>query len=92
MEADPDLADLKLVSEPWDCGGLYRLADFPARRIAPWNGRWRDDVRRFWKGDERSCWALGQRLAGSPDLFHNRTTHLPRSTPQLHFRCRSPAP
>jgi len=75
MEADPDLADLKLVSEPWDCGGLYRLADFPARRIAPWNGRWRDDVRRFWKGDERSCWALGQRLAGSPDLFHNRTTN-----------------
>jgi len=69
MEADPDLADLKLISEPWDCGGLYKLADFPARRVAPWNGRWRDDVRRFWKGDERSCWALGQRLAGSPDLF-----------------------
>ena len=70
MEADPDLADLKLISEPWDCGGLYRLADFPARRIAPWNGRWRDDVRRFWKGDERSSWALGQRLSGSPDLFN----------------------
>jgi len=74
MEADPDLADLKLISEPWDCGGLYRLADFPARRIAPWNGRWRDDVRRFWKGDERSSWALGQRLSGSPDLFNGNNT------------------
>jgi glycogen operon protein len=69
MEADPELADLKLVSEPWDCGGLYRLADFPARRVASWNGRFRDDVRRFWKGDERMVWQLGQRLAGNPDLY-----------------------
>jgi glycogen operon protein len=69
IEADPDLADLKLISEPWDCGGLYRLDDFPARRVATWNGRFRDDVRRFWKGDTNTCWALGQRLSGSPDLF-----------------------
>ena len=69
MEADPDLSDLKLVSEPWDCGGLYRLADFPAQRVAGWNGRFRDDLRRFWKGDERSVWPLGQRISGSPDLF-----------------------
>jgi len=79
IEADPELADLKLVSEPWDCGGLYRLADFPARRIGAWNGRFRDDVRRFWKGDERSCWALGQRLAGSPDLFGGHPALLGRS-------------
>lgn len=69
MEADPDLSDLKLISEPWDCGGLYKLADFPARRISTWNGRFRDDVRRFWNGDEKSCWPMGQRLLGSPDLF-----------------------
>ncbi len=69
MEADPDLSDLKLVSEPWDCGGLYRLSDFPAQRVAGWNGRFRDDVRRFWKGDERSVWLLGQRIGGNPDLF-----------------------
>ena len=55
MEADPDLGDLKLISEPWDCGGLYRLADFPARRVATWNGRFRDDLRRVWKGDEKTC-------------------------------------
>ena len=79
IEADPELADLKLVSEPWDCGGLYRLADFPARRIGAWNGRFRDDVRRFWKGDERSCWAVGQRLAGSPDLYGGHPAVLGRS-------------
>jgi isoamylase len=69
MESDPDLSDLKLVSEPWDCGGLYRISDFPARRVASWNGRFRDDLRRFWKGDERCVWPLGQRLSGNPDLF-----------------------
>ena len=79
MEADPELADLKLVSEPWDCGGLYRLADFPARRVASWNGRFRDDVRRFWKGDEKTCWPLGQRLAGNPDLFGGQSSALGRT-------------
>ena len=75
MEADPDLADLKLISEPWDCGGLYKLADFPARRVATWNGRFRDDLRRFWKGDEKTCWTLGQRLSGSPDLYTETPVH-----------------
>ena len=79
MEADPELADLKLVSEPWDCGGLYRLADFPARRVASWNGRFRDDLRRFWKGDERMVWSLGQRLAGNPDLYGNSPAPVGRS-------------
>ena len=79
IEADPELSDLKLVSEPWDCGGLYRLADFPAKRIGSWNGRFRDDVRRFWKGDDKSCWAMGQRLSGSPDLFGGQPAALGRS-------------
>lgn len=69
MEADPELSDLKLISEPWDCGGLYRLNDFPARRVATWNGRFRDDLRRFWKGDGGTTWPVSQRLSGSPDLF-----------------------
>ncbi|MFM7267174.1 MAG: glycogen debranching protein [Cyanobium sp.] len=79
MEADPDLADLKLISEPWDCGGLYRLADFPARRVASWNGRFRDDLRRFWKGDERTVWPLSQRLSGNPDLFGGQAAPLGRT-------------
>ncbi len=75
IEADPQLADIKLISEPWDCGGLYRLQDFPASRVATWNGRFRDDVRRFWKGDSHTCWTIGQRLSGSPDLFTRTAVH-----------------
>ncbi len=69
IESDPYLSDLKLISEPWDCGGLYKLADFPAKRVRTWNGHFRDDVRRFWKGDKNSAWALKNRLTGSPDIY-----------------------
>ena len=82
METDPELADIKLVGEPWDCGGLYRLADFPARRVGTWNGRFRDDLRRFWKGDEDCCWAMAQRLSGSPDLYGGQPAPAGRS---IHF-------
>ncbi|AHF64511.1 Alpha amylase, catalytic subdomain protein [Synechococcus sp. WH 8109] len=76
MEADPQLSDLKLVSEPWDCGGLYRLDDFPAKRIGTWNGHFRDGVRRFWKGDDHSTWSLAQRFKGSPDLYDGKPVAL----------------
>ena len=79
MEADPELSDLKLVSEPWDCGGLYRLNDFPAKRIATWNGHFRDGLRRFWKGDEHSTWALAQRFKGSPDLYDGKAVAMGHS-------------
>ncbi|MFM7085708.1 MAG: glycogen debranching protein [Cyanobium sp.] len=79
MEADPDLSDLKLVSEPWDCGGLHRISDFPAQRVASWNGRFRDDLRRFWKGDERTVWPLGQRISGNPDLFGGHPSPMRRT-------------
>ena len=79
MEADPELSDLKLVSEPWDCGGLYRLNDFPAKRIATWNGHFRDGLRRFWKGDEHSTWALAQRFKGSPDLYDGKAVAIGHS-------------
>ena len=48
IEADPQLSDVKLISEPWDCGGLYKLGDFPAKEFRTWNGHFRDDIRRFW--------------------------------------------
>ena len=79
MEADPLLSDLKLVSEPWDCGGLYRLNDFPAKRIGTWNGRFRDAVRSFWKGDDDSTWSMAQRLRSSPDLYNGKPVSLGRS-------------
>ncbi len=69
IESDPSLSDLKLISEPWDCGGLYRLNDFPAKRIKTWNGHFRDDVRKFWKGDKNTTWPLKDRLRGSRNLY-----------------------
>ncbi|MDR6830951.1 glycogen operon protein [Bosea sp. BE271] len=66
---DPELARAILIAEPWDIGpGGYRLGEFPAP-FAEWNGRYRDDVRRFWRGDPGMAGALATRLAGSSDLF-----------------------
>ncbi|RDJ27852.1 glycogen debranching enzyme GlgX [Bosea caraganae] len=66
---DPDLANALLIAEPWDIGpGGYRLGEFPAP-FAEWNGRYRDDVRRFWRGDPGAAGALATRLAGSSDLY-----------------------
>ncbi len=79
IEADPKLSDLKLVSEPWDCGGLYRLSDFPANRIGTWNGQFRDNLRKFWKGDKNSTWLLKDNLRGSPELYKGDQNRLQRS-------------
>ena len=69
---DPDLSQAVLIAEPWDIGpGGYRLGEFPFP-FAEWNGRFRDDVRRFWRGDGGMAGALATRLAGSSDLFEAR--------------------
>ena len=69
---DPDLSQALLIAEPWDIGpGGYRLGEFPAP-FAEWNGRYRDDVRRFWRGDSGAAGALATRLTGSADLFAGR--------------------
>lgn len=68
IAADPWLADRVLIAEPWDIGpGGYQLGQFP-RGWLEWNDRFRDDVRRFWRGDG-TVGALATRLAGSSDLF-----------------------
>ncbi len=68
LAADPVLHDRVLIAEPWDVGpGGYQLGRFPANWLE-WNDRWRDDVRRFWRGDA-SIGLLAQRMAGSADLF-----------------------
>tara|TARA_Y100001968_G_scaffold139535_1_gene127681 strand:+ start:421 stop:2478 length:2058 start_codon:yes stop_codon:yes gene_type:complete len=74
IEADNCLSDLKLISEPWDCGGLYRITDFPAKRVKTWNGKFRDDLRKFWKGDKSCTWNLKDRLMGSPNLYKKETS------------------
>ena len=66
---DPVLANVKLVAEPWDPGaGGYQLGAFP-RPFAEWNDRFRDSVRRFWRGDAGALPELATRLAGSEDVF-----------------------
>lgn len=68
IAADPVLADRVLIAEPWDVGpGGYQLGRFPSGWLE-WNDRFRDDVRRFWRGDG-TIGALATRLAGSSDLF-----------------------
>lgn len=66
---DPVLANAALIAEPWDVGpGGYRLGEFP-RQFLEWNDRFRDDVRRFWRGDSHTVASLATRIAGSSDLF-----------------------
>ena len=66
---DPILAKCKLIAEAWDAGGLYQVGSFPAYgRWAEWNGKYRDTIRKFLKGDT-NVGAVAQRLMGSPDLY-----------------------
>jgi len=72
IDADPWLADRLLIAEPWDIGpGGYQLGAFPDSWLE-WNDRYRDDVRRFWRGDA-GVGALATRLAGSSDVFGKRS-------------------
>ncbi|MFI5184627.1 MAG: glycogen debranching protein GlgX [Vicinamibacteria bacterium] len=70
IAADPVLAHTKLIAEAWDAAGLYQVGSFPSwGRWAEWNGRFRDEIRRFVKGDPGMVPLLARRLAGSPDLY-----------------------
>jgi isoamylase len=68
---DPMLADTKIIAEAWDAAGAYQVGSFASLRWAEWNGRYRDDVRRFWRGDFAQTGHLATRLAGSSDLYAN---------------------
>jgi glycogen operon protein len=70
VQQDPVLQKVKLIAEPWDLGpGGYRLGGYPPG-WAEWNGRYRDCIRRFWRGDEGQVPELASRLSGSSDIFH----------------------
>ena len=72
VRQDPVLARTKLIAEPWDTGhGAYQLGNFPAG-WAEWNDRYRDSVRRFWKGEEGLVGELASRITGSSDIFARR--------------------
>jgi isoamylase len=67
---DPILAKCKLIAEAWDAGGLYQVGSFPSYgRWAEWNGKYRDTVRKFLKGDIGQVGEMAQRIQGSPDLY-----------------------
>jgi isoamylase len=66
---DPILRDSKLIAEAWDAAGAYQVGSFSERRWAEWNGRYRDDIRRFWRGDAGMLGAFASRICGSEDIF-----------------------
>ncbi len=66
---DPLLHNTKMIAEPWDAGGAYQLGEFPGTRWAEWNDRFRDDIRKFWRGDEHVSTGAATRISGSSDLF-----------------------
>ncbi|MGJ3264713.1 MAG: glycogen debranching protein GlgX [Salinarimonas sp.] len=68
---DPILRNVKLIAEAWDAGGAFQVGRFPGRRWAEWNCHFRDDVRRFWRGDPGMIGAFATRLAGSSDLYQS---------------------
>jgi isoamylase len=69
IESDPVLANVKLIAEAWDAAGLYQVGSFAGDSWKEWNGRFRDDVRGFLKGDHGLARAVAYRLTGSPDVY-----------------------
>src|SRR5690606_24101213 len=69
IHQDPVLSEVKLIAEPWDVGpGGYQVGNFPSQ-WSEWNGKYRDCVRRFWKGDGGVAAELATRFLGSSDLY-----------------------
>ncbi|MFP4284037.1 MAG: glycogen debranching protein GlgX, partial [Desulfovermiculus sp.] len=76
IQQDPVISQVKLIAEPWDLGeGGYQVGKFPPV-WSEWNGKYRDCVRDFWRGEDQTLGELAYRFAGSPDLYEN-TSRLP---------------
>jgi glycogen operon protein len=75
IQQDPVVSQVKLIAEPWDIGeGGYQVGNFPAL-WSEWNGRYRDTVRDFWRGEPATLGEFGSRLTGSSDLYQADTRH-----------------
>ena len=72
IESDPALAGTKLIAEAWDAAGLYQVGTFVGDSWKEWNGRFRDDVRSFFRGEEGSVERFADRLIGSPSLYGHK--------------------
>jgi isoamylase len=69
IELSRILSETKVIAEAWDAGGLYQVGRFPGKRWCEWNGPYRDDMRRFLRGEPGIIGAVATRIAGSEDLF-----------------------
>jgi isoamylase len=69
IESDPELAGTKLIAEAWDAAGLYEVGSFIGDSWKEWNGRFRDDVRSFFRGEDGSVGRFADRLLGSPEIY-----------------------
>jgi len=72
IDSDPVLAGTKLIAEAWDAAGLYQVGSFPGHNWREWNGRFRDDVRSFFRGEENMVNRIADRLIGSPDIYAHK--------------------
>ena len=82
IESDPMLAHCKIIAEAWDAAGLYQVGSFIGDKWAEWNGHYRDDVRKFIKGDKGLVKNLASRILGSPDIYPDPYREPNRS---IHF-------
>ena len=72
IESDPSLAGIKLIAEAWDAAGLYQVGSFIGDSWKEWNGRFRDDVRSFFKGDSGTVSRFSSKLLASPDIYGHK--------------------
>ncbi|SRR5579883_16537 len=80
IHQDPILADVKLIAEPWDVGdGGYQVGNFPVL-WSEWNGKYRDTVRDFWRGEDETLGEFAYRLTGSPDLYFQQNGRRPNAS------------
>jgi glycogen operon protein len=86
IAADPELANIRLIAEPWDASGLYQLGRrFPGLQWMQWNGRYRDALQKFVRGDEGAVGELMTRLYGSSDLFPDDRFHAMRPFQSINY-------
>jgi isoamylase len=79
IETDPVLAGSKFIAEAWDAAGLYQVGSFIGDSWREWNGRFRDDFRAFWRGEENTVPLIADRLLGSPALYGHKGREIEQS-------------
>src|SRR5438094_3694156 len=72
IESDPILANVKLIAEVWDAAGLYQVGSFVGDSWKEWNGKFRDDVRSFFRGEDDTVVRIADRLLGSPAIYGHK--------------------